>query len=85
MNQSLNKKLISMPAKSKRQRRLFALAYLHKTGRLEGEFVSEEVKKLSDSLSVEKLKQYASTNQKKRRKDGSVGKRDAIPQKVEKD
>lgn len=73
-----------MPAVSKKQRRLFALAYLHKLGRLEAEFVSDEVKKLADSLSVEKLKQYASTNQKKRKKDGSVGKRDNIPLKIQK-
>lgn len=71
-----------MPAVSKAQRRLFALAYLYKEGKLESSFVSDDVKKLADSLTSEKLKQYASTKQKKRKKDGTIGKRNAIPEKV---
>ena len=73
-----------MPAVSKRQRRLFALAYLHKMGRLEGEFVTQEVKKLSDNLSVSQLRKFAATNQKKRKKDGTTSKVNAIPQVIKK-
>ena len=70
-----------MPAKSKVQRRLFALAYLYKHGKLTDEFVTDEVKKLS-KLPEAKLKQYASTKQKKRNKDGKISKRNAIPERL---
>lgn len=70
-----------MPAHSKVQRRLFALAYLHKMGKLEKEYVSDEVIKLSE-LPEATLKKYASTNQKKRNKGGEISKRDAIPLRI---
>ncbi len=72
-----------MPAHSKAQRRLFALAYLYKNNKLGNEYASEEVKKLSE-LPEKTLNKFASTKQKKRKKDGSIGKRDAIPEYVKK-
>lgn len=70
-------------ASSKSQRRLFVMAYLYKNGKLGNDFASEEIKKLSE-LPEKTLKQFASTKQKKRKKDGSISKRDAIPEKVKK-
>lgn len=77
-----------MSAKSKAQRRLFALALALKRGNLDKKYLDkmpeqtkEAIKDLSE-LSEETLRKYAGTNQKKRRKDGSVGKRNAIPEKV---
>lgn len=77
-------------AKSKTQRRLFAMALAYKNGELSasdlskyGEKIKESVKKLS-KISEDTLHQYASTKQLKRRKDGSVGKRNAIPERVKK-
>lgn len=49
-----------MPAKSKSQRRLFALALEYKRGNLKKTEVSDEVIKLAE-LSEDKLKDYAST------------------------
>ena len=72
-----------MPARSVVQRRLFALAHLYKNGRLEGVTVSDEIKKLAKLPDSELLK-FASTNQKKRNKDGAVSKRNAIPYRVKK-
>jgi hypothetical protein len=74
---------LNQKAKSKVQRRLFALAYLYKLGRIEKEFVSEQVIKLSD-LPETTLRRFASTNQKKRKKDGSISKRNDIPERISK-
>jgi hypothetical protein len=71
-------------AKSKVQRRLFAMALTYKRGKLPAKYASDNVKKLASSLSEEKLREFAKTNEKKRRADGSVGKRDNIPQRVKK-
>lgn len=70
-------------AKSKAQRRLFGMALAVKRGTYNGT-PPPHVKKMADSMTEEKLIQYAGTKQKKRRKDGSVGKRNAIPYKVDK-
>lgn len=69
-------------AKSKSQRRLFAMALAYKRGELKASEVSDEIKELSE-LPEETLENKASTKQKKRRKDGSIGKRDAIPERVD--
>ena len=66
-------------ARSKAQRRLFGMALAHKRGKLGNKYVSDEIKKLSSSMSEEKLREFAKTNEKKRKKDGSVGKRNALP------
>ena len=71
-------------ARSKKQRRLFAMALLYKRGQLDSKYASDSIKKLADSLSEDKLHEFAATKQKKRRKDGSVGKRNAIPYEVDK-
>lgn len=71
-------------AHSKKQRRLFAMALLYKRGQLDSKYASDSIKKLSDSLTEEKLHEFAATKQKKRKKDGSIGKRNAIPQLVDK-
>lgn len=72
-------------AVSKSQRRLFALALLYKTGRLDDGLISGEyldkIKKLSE-LPEDSLRSRAQTKQKKRKKDGTISKRNAIPQKV---
>lgn len=70
-------------AKSKVQRRLFAMALAHKRGKLSGEYVSDTIKKLS-KLSVETLEGFAKTKEKKRKKDGTISKRNAIPYRVKK-
>lgn len=70
-------------ARSKSQRRLFAMALMYKRGKLDPKYHSDAIKKLSEQPE-ETLHRYASTKQKKRRKDGSVGKHNAIPQKVKK-
>lgn len=70
-------------AKSKSQRRLFYMALAYKRGELDKKYASDKIKKLSE-LSDETLHDYAATKQKKRKKDGSVGKRNAIPEKVKK-
>jgi len=75
--------LMEAKAKSKSQRRLMAMAYAYKHGKLSEKYASPAVVKLSQ-LKDEFLKQEASTDQKKRKKDGSIGKRDAIPYKVRK-
>jgi hypothetical protein len=71
-------------ARSKKQRRLFAMALLYKRGQLDPKYASDSIKKLSDSLSEDKLHEFAATKQKKRKKDGTIGKRNAIPEKVKK-
>ena len=70
-------------ARSKAQRRLMAMALAHKRGELDPKYVNDDVKKLSE-LPTETLRQFAKTNEKKRRKDNTVGKRNAIPAYVEK-
>lgn len=70
-------------AKSKSQRRLFYMALAYKRGELDKKYASDKIKKLSE-LSDDTLHDYAATKQKKRKKDGSVGKRNAIPEKVKK-
>ena len=66
-------------ARSKAQRRLFGMALAYKRGKLADRFVSDDIKNMADSMDEETLREFASTNEKKRRKDGSVGKRSAIP------
>lgn len=51
-----------MPAQSKAQRRLFALALQYKRGELSASDVSDEVKELS-KLPEEKLRDYAKTKE----------------------
>ena len=64
-------------ARSKAQRRLFAMALAYKRGKLDSKYVSDDVKKLS-RLDVGTLEDFARTNEKRRRKDGSVGERDKL-------
>ena len=71
-------------AKSKSQRRLMAMALAYKRGKLPAKYASDTIKKLSKSIGQDTLHDFAKTNQKKRRKDGSVGKRNNIPYKVKK-
>lgn len=71
-------------AKSKSQRRLMAMALAYKRGKLPDKYVSDTIKKLSKSIDQQTLHDFAKTNQKKRRKDGSIGKRNNIPYKVKK-
>lgn len=71
-------------AKSKSQRRLFAMSLAYKRGKLPEKYASETIKKLSKSIDQQTLHDFAKTKQKKRRKDGSVGKRNNIPYKVKK-
>lgn len=52
-----------MPAQSKAQRRLFALALQYKRGELSASEVTDEVKELS-KLPEEKLRDYAKTKEK---------------------
>lgn len=69
-------------AKSKSQRRLFAMALAYKRGKLPAKYASETIKKLSKSIDQQTLHDFAKTDQKKRRKDGSIGKRNNIPEYV---
>lgn len=70
-----------MPAESKAQRRMFSMALLHKSGKLPSKYVTEEIEELSE-LPESTLRKFAETKQKKRNKDGSISKRDAIPEYV---
>lgn len=54
-----------MPAKSKAQRRLMAMAMLYKRGRLDSKYASEEVKRLAKSMTDEDLEKFAKTKQKR--------------------
>lgn len=65
-------------AYSKAQRRLFAMALAHKRDKLDPKYVNSDILKLS-KLDTAVLEEKAKTKQKKRRKDGTVGKRDSIP------
>lgn len=69
---------------SKAQRRLFVLAYLYKKGKLDDVTVSDSIKEIADTVPEERLREIASTNQKKRKKDGTISKRNALPQRVKK-
>ena len=66
-------------AKSKSQRRAMAMALAYKRGKLPEKYASEGIKKMANSMSEESLHNFAATKQKKRKKDGSVGKRNNIP------
>jgi hypothetical protein len=66
-------------ARSKAQRRIFAMALAFKRGKLDDKYVSDEIENMADSMDEETLREFAKTKQKKRRKDGSVGKRNALP------
>ena len=66
-------------SKSKSQRRLFGMALAYKRGKLNSKYASDEIKKMAKSMDQETLHNFAATKQKKRRKDGSVGKRNNIP------
>jgi hypothetical protein len=72
-----------MKVYSKAERRLFELAHLYKNNKLDDSFVSDEVKELS-KLPEATLKSAASTKEKKRKKDGSISKVNAIPERVKK-
>lgn len=71
-------------AKSKSQRRLMAMALAYKKGKLPEKYASDTIKKLSKTIEQSTLKDFAKTKQKKRRKDGSIGKRNNIPERVKK-
>lgn len=66
-------------SKSKSQRRLFAMALAYKRGKLDSKYASDSIKKMASSMDQETLHNYAATKQKKRCKDGSIGKRNNIP------
>lgn len=66
-------------ARSKAQRRLFGMALAYKRGNLNDRYVSDDIKKMANSMTEDQLKEFAKTNEKKRKKDGSIGKRNAIP------
>lgn len=66
-------------SKSKSQRRLFALCLKYKRGELDKKYVSDEIKKIADSMSEETLHDFAATKQKKRKKNGQISKRNNIP------
>lgn len=70
-------------AHSKAQRRLMAMALAYKRGDLQEKYVNQTIKKLAKTIDEDTLKDFASTNQKRRRKDGSIGKRNNIPHYVD--
>lgn len=70
-------------SKSKSQRRLMTMALLHKRGKLADKYITPTIEKLAKTISEKDLLDFAETKEKKRKKDGSIGKRNAIPQKVE--
>jgi len=69
---------LNQDARSKAQRRLFAMALAHKRGKLNSKYVNGDIEKLS-KLDVETLEKFAKTKQKKRKADGKISKRNAIP------
>lgn len=81
--QDSNNKNPKVSARSKAQRRLMAMALAYKRGDLKSKYVNDTIKNLSKTISEETLEDFASTNQKRRRKDGSVGKRNNIPHYVD--
>lgn len=66
-------------AKSKSQRRLMAMALAYKRGKLDSKYVNDTIKNLSKTIKQDTLEDFAKTKQKRRRKDGSIGKRNNIP------
>lgn len=66
-------------ARSKSQRRLMAMALAYKRGKLDSKYINDTIKNLSKTIKQDTLENFAKTKQKRRRKDGSVGKRNAIP------
>ena len=56
-----------MPAVSKAQRRLFAIAYKYKKGEIKKSELEnpEEIERIAKSMSLKKLRQYAKTKEKK--------------------
>lgn len=70
-------------AHSKAQRRLMAMAMAYKRGDLSKKYVNQTIKKLAKTIDEDTLEDFASTKQKRRRKDGSIGKRNAIPHYVD--
>ena len=66
-------------ARSKAQRRLMAMALAYKKGKLNSKYVNDTIKKLSKTIKEDTLQDFAKTKQKRRRKDGSIGKRNNIP------
>lgn len=75
-------------AASKKQRRMFGIALSIKRGETPKSYIDKFDDKTKESiltlskLSEKTLEQYAGTKQKKRKKDGTISKRNAIPDKV---
>lgn len=65
-------------AASKAQRRLFGMALAYKRGKLDPKYASKDIKKISE-LPEKTIKQFAKTFEKKRKSNGTIGKRDALP------
>lgn len=51
-----------MPAVSKKQQQLFGIVHAYQTGKLSGDKVSAQIKKIAKSISPEEAKKYASTS-----------------------
>lgn len=56
-----------------------AMALAYKKGKLDSKYASNTIKKLSKTIKEDTLQDFAKTKQKRRRKDGSIGKRNNIP------
>lgn len=69
---------LNQDARSKAQRRIFAMALAHKRGKLNSKYLSDDIEKLS-RLDTETLEKFAKTKQKKRKKDGTISKHNALP------
>lgn len=69
-------------AKSKSQRRLMYLALSYKRGNLPEKYASNIVKNLAKTIKEETLEDFAKTKQKKRKKDGTISKRNNIPERI---
>lgn len=50
-----------MPAKSQKQRKLFAMVYAYKKGELDPKYASDTVKKIAKSISLKDAKKFASS------------------------
>lgn len=70
--------MLNQDARSKAQRRLFAMALAHKRGKLDKKWLSKDIEKLS-KLDDATLEKFAKTKQKKRKKDGTISKHNALP------
>jgi hypothetical protein len=53
-----------MPAVSKKQQQLFGIVHAYQTGKLSGNKVSAQIKKIAKSISPEEAKKYATTSHK---------------------